>query len=83
MGNGRPSAVASLGIGSFEGVATSVAWRSPADAVLDRLERWWGQLPATRVKLKLSGPDGWTTTQPVGGGGPGDHGSIPAAGCGD
>ena len=28
------------------------------DAVLDRLERWWTELPATRVKLKLDSPDG-------------------------
>jgi len=25
---------------------------------LDRLQRWWTQLPATRVKLKLGSPDG-------------------------
>ena len=27
-------------------------------AVLARLERWWQQLPATRIKLKLGSPDG-------------------------
>ncbi len=27
-------------------------------AVLERLERWWQQLPATRVKLKLGSPEG-------------------------
>ena len=27
-------------------------------AVLARLERWWLQLPATRIKLKLGSPDG-------------------------
>ncbi len=26
--------------------------------VLERLERWWAMLPATRVKLKLGSPDG-------------------------
>ena len=34
-----------LGLGSVE-------------AVLARLERWWQQLPATRIKLKLGSPDG-------------------------
>jgi L-alanine-DL-glutamate epimerase-like enolase superfamily enzyme len=34
-----------LGLGSVE-------------AVLARLERWWAQLPATRIKLKLGSPDG-------------------------
>ena len=40
-------------------VATSVTLGlgSPA-AVLARLERWWAQLPATRIKLKLGSPDG-------------------------
>ncbi|MFO8237191.1 MAG: enolase C-terminal domain-like protein, partial [Prochlorococcaceae cyanobacterium] len=28
------------------------------EAVLARLERWWAQLPATRIKLKLGSPDG-------------------------
>ncbi|MCP9931404.1 dipeptide epimerase [Cyanobium sp. AMD-g] len=27
-------------------------------AVLARLERWWGQLPASRIKLKLGSPEG-------------------------
>ncbi len=27
-------------------------------AVLERLERWWGQLPASRIKLKLGSPEG-------------------------
>ena len=30
----------------------------PVEAVLARLERWWDQLPATRIKLKLGSPDG-------------------------
>lgn len=34
-----------LGLGSVE-------------MVLARLERWWAQLPATRIKLKLGSPDG-------------------------
>jgi L-alanine-DL-glutamate epimerase-like enolase superfamily enzyme len=40
-------------------VATSVTLGlgEPA-AVLARLERWWLQLPATRIKLKLGSPDG-------------------------
>ncbi len=40
-------------------VATSVTLGlgTPA-AVLARLERWWAQLPATRIKLKLGSPDG-------------------------
>ncbi|MCP9886639.1 dipeptide epimerase [Cyanobium sp. ATX 6A2] len=40
-------------------VATSVTLGlgEPA-AVLARLERWWAQLPATRIKLKLGSPDG-------------------------
>ncbi|MFN5195323.1 MAG: enolase C-terminal domain-like protein [Cyanobacteriota bacterium] len=41
------------------GVATSVTLGlgQPA-AVLARLERWWAQLPATRIKLKLGSPAG-------------------------
>ena len=40
-------------------VATSVTLGlAAAPAVLDRLERWWNRLPATRVKLKLGSPDG-------------------------
>jgi L-alanine-DL-glutamate epimerase-like enolase superfamily enzyme len=30
----------------------------PAEQVLERLELWWRQLPASRVKLKLGSPDG-------------------------
>jgi L-alanine-DL-glutamate epimerase-like enolase superfamily enzyme len=40
-------------------VATSVTLGlAPPEAVLARLERWWLQLPATRIKLKLGSPDG-------------------------
>jgi L-alanine-DL-glutamate epimerase-like enolase superfamily enzyme len=40
-------------------VATSVTLGlGPIEAVLARLERWWLQLPATRIKLKLGSPDG-------------------------
>ena len=40
-------------------VATSVTLGlADASAVLERLERWWKQLPATRVKLKLGSPEG-------------------------
>ena len=40
-------------------VATSVTLGLAAvSAVLERLERWWTLLPATRVKLKLGSPDG-------------------------
>ncbi|MFM9103209.1 MAG: enolase C-terminal domain-like protein [Cyanobium sp.] len=40
-------------------VATSVTLGlGPVEAVLARLERWWQQLPATRIKLKLGSPDG-------------------------
>jgi uncharacterized NAD-dependent epimerase/dehydratase family protein/L-alanine-DL-glutamate epimerase-like enolase superfamily enzyme len=40
-------------------VATSVTLGlGEASAVLARLERWWLQLPATRIKLKLGSPDG-------------------------
>jgi L-alanine-DL-glutamate epimerase-like enolase superfamily enzyme len=31
---------------------------APVAAVLERLERWWQQLPATRIKLKLGSPEG-------------------------
>lgn len=31
---------------------------APVPAVLERLERWWQQLPATRIKLKLGSPEG-------------------------
>jgi L-alanine-DL-glutamate epimerase-like enolase superfamily enzyme len=41
------------------GVATSVTLGlGPPEAVLARLERWWAQLPATRIKLKLGSPAG-------------------------
>jgi L-alanine-DL-glutamate epimerase-like enolase superfamily enzyme len=40
-------------------VATSVTLGlGPPEAVLARLERWWRQLPATRIKLKLGSPAG-------------------------
>ena len=40
-------------------VATSVTLGlGTIEAVLARLERWWLQLPATRIKLKLGSPDG-------------------------
>jgi len=40
-------------------VATSVTLGlGPVPAVLERLERWRRQLPASRVKLKLGSPDG-------------------------
>ena len=40
-------------------VATSVTLGlGETGAVLARLERWWQQLPATRIKLKLGSPDG-------------------------
>lgn len=41
---GSPTSV-TLGLGSVE-------------AVLARLERWWTQLPASRIKLKLGSPEG-------------------------
>ena len=72
------------GLDPAEGVATSVTLGlASVDAVLDRLERWWTQLPATRVKLKLGSPDGLdhdlslleAVAQAI-------TGSIPAAGCG-
>ena len=40
-------------------VATSVTLGlGPPEAVLARLERWWLQLPASRIKLKLGSPAG-------------------------
>ena len=40
-------------------VATSVTLGlGSVSAVIQRLHRWWEQLPATRVKLKLGSPDG-------------------------
>ena len=55
---GRP--VASLwGLETQRAVATSVTLGLGAvPAVLERLERWWDQLPASRIKLKLGSPDG-------------------------
>lgn len=39
--------------------ATSVTLGLGSEAaVLERLERWWGQLPASRIKLKLGSPEG-------------------------
>lgn len=41
------------------GVATSVTLGlASVERVLARLQRWWDQLPATRIKLKLGSPDG-------------------------
>ncbi|MEB3331765.1 MAG: dipeptide epimerase [Synechococcaceae cyanobacterium] len=40
-------------------VATSVTLGlGPVEAVLERLERWWQLLPASRIKLKLGSPEG-------------------------
>ena len=48
-----------LGFDGHHGVATSVTLGlGSVPAVLERLRRWWDQLPATRVKLKLGSPDG-------------------------
>ena len=47
------------GLDGERAVATSVTLGLAAvPAVLERLERWWTLLPATRVKLKLGSPDG-------------------------
>lgn len=47
------------GLNTSTGVATSVTLGlGSVEAVLARLERWWQQLPATRIKLKLGSPDG-------------------------
>lgn len=47
------------GLDPARAVATSVTLGlGPVDAVLERLERWWRQLPATRIKLKLGSPAG-------------------------
>ena len=47
------------GLDPTAGVATSVTLGlGTVKAVLERLERWWLQLPATRIKLKLGSPDG-------------------------
>ena len=48
-----------LGLDGRDGVATSVTLGlGSVPAVLERLRRWWDQLPASRVKLKLGSPDG-------------------------
>jgi len=41
------------------GVATSVTLGlASVEKVLERLQRWWRQMPATRIKLKLGSPEG-------------------------
>ena len=40
-------------------VATSVTLGlASVEKVLERLQRWWSQMPATRIKLKLGSPEG-------------------------
>ena len=47
------------GLDGEAGVATSVTLGlASVNSVLNRLDRWWAQLPATRIKLKLGSPDG-------------------------
>ncbi|MGB1416388.1 MAG: enolase C-terminal domain-like protein [Synechococcus sp.] len=47
------------GLNGSTAVATSVTLGLGAvPAVLQRLDRWWQLLPATRIKLKLGSPDG-------------------------
>ena len=47
------------GLDPQRAVATSVTLGlGSVEAVRQRLERWWGQLPATRIKLKLGSPEG-------------------------
>ncbi|WP_038557311.1 dipeptide epimerase [Synechococcus sp. KORDI-52] len=47
------------GLDAADGLATSVTLGlASVPAALNRLDRWWRQLPATRVKLKLGSPDG-------------------------
>ena len=47
------------GLDPGAGVATSVTLGlGEPEAVLARLERWWRQLPASRIKLKLGSPAG-------------------------
>ena len=42
-----------------KGVATSVTLGlASVEKVLERLQRWWSQMPATRIKLKLGSPEG-------------------------
>ncbi len=48
-----------FGLDGSRSVATSVTLGlGSVDAVVSRLHRWWGQLPATRIKLKLGSADG-------------------------
>ena len=48
-----------FGLDGHRPVATSVTLGlGSVDAVLSRLQRWWRQLPATRIKLKLGSADG-------------------------
>ena len=47
------------GLDGRRAVATSVTLGlGTVEAVLARLERWWQQLPASRIKLKLGSPEG-------------------------
>jgi L-alanine-DL-glutamate epimerase-like enolase superfamily enzyme len=47
------------GLDPQRAVATSVTLGlGPVERVRQRLERWWEQLPATRIKLKLGSPEG-------------------------
>ena len=47
------------GLDPRQGVATSVTLGlGSVEMVLARLQRWWTQLPATRIKLKLGSPEG-------------------------
>ena len=47
------------GLNPADVVATSVTLGlGTTEAVLARLERWWQQRPASRIKLKLGSPDG-------------------------
>lgn len=47
------------GLDGSRAVATSVTLGlGTVEAVLARLERWWAQLPASRIKLKLGSPEG-------------------------
>ena len=47
------------GLDGDRGAATSVTLGiGTVHAVMDRLDRWWTLLPASRVKLKLGSPDG-------------------------
>ncbi|MFO7629131.1 MAG: enolase C-terminal domain-like protein [Prochlorococcaceae cyanobacterium] len=43
--------------GACAATSVTLGLGEPA-AVLARLERWWAQLPATRIKLKLGSPEG-------------------------